>query len=155
MYDFSMFDRKLPNPRPEPIPESRLRYRIETLIGITGAKMAKYRDSWYTAVFAILNVVWRPHLLLILIFEVRPCSYHSSARRVTDALWTGYGLRVQYWYQREFHEEISALSHTHRGLQTTNAVFLGTPEPEGYGFSQFGIAGAYGTPIVSGLGDSR
>ena len=33
--------------------------------------------------------------------------------------------------------------------QTTNAVFLGSPPPLGYGFSQFGIAGAYGTPIVS------
>ncbi|KAI0711544.1 MFS general substrate transporter [Earliella scabrosa] len=108
----TMFDRKLPNPRPEPIPESRLRYRIETLIGITGAKMAKYRDSWYTAVFAILNVVWRPHLLLILIFE---------------AMVFGFSI----------------------GINTTNAVFLGTPEPEGYGFSQFGIAGAYGTPIVA------
>lgn len=36
----------------------------------------------------------------------------------------------------------------HRLLQTTNAVFLGTPLPGGYGFSQFGIAGAYATPIV-------
>ena len=33
--------------------------------------------------------------------------------------------------------------------QTTNAVFLGSPPPVGFGFSQFGIAGAYGTPIVS------
>lgn len=35
--------------------------------------MAKYRDSWYTAVFSILNVVWRPHLLAILVFEVSFC----------------------------------------------------------------------------------
>jgi hypothetical protein len=34
------------------------------------------------------------------------------------------------------------------GINVTNAVFLGTPPPAGYGFSQFGIAGGYGTPIV-------
>ncbi|OBZ77626.1 Snurportin-1 [Grifola frondosa] len=37
------------------------------------------------------------------------------------------------------------------GINTTNAVFLGTPPPGGYGFSQFAIAGAYGTPIVAVL----
>ena len=64
-----MYDRKLANPRPIPRPESALRYRVETLIGITGARMSKYRDTWRTAVFSILNVVWRPHLLMILLFE--------------------------------------------------------------------------------------
>jgi hypothetical protein len=33
-------------------------------------------------------------------------------------------------------------------VQTTNAVFLGSPPPIGYGWSQFAIAGAYGIPIV-------
>jgi hypothetical protein len=47
-----------------------LRYRIETLVGITGAKMAKYRATWYEAVSAPFKVVWRPHLLSILVFEV-------------------------------------------------------------------------------------
>ena len=65
-----MYDRKLPNPRPIPRPESRVQNRIETLIGITGWKMAKYRDSWEKAFFACLSVVWRPHLFAILLFEV-------------------------------------------------------------------------------------
>ncbi|KAI0777512.1 MFS general substrate transporter [Trametes elegans] len=108
----TMFDRKLANPRPIPLPQSRLRYRLETLIGITGLRMAKYRDSWYEATFACLNVVWRPHLLAILIFE---------------GMVFGFSI----------------------GINTTNAVFLGTPPPGGYGFSQFGIAGGYGTPIVA------
>jgi hypothetical protein len=47
-----------------------LRYRIETLVGITGAKMAKYRATWYEAVSAPFKLVWRPHLLSILFFEV-------------------------------------------------------------------------------------
>ena len=64
-----LFDRKLANPMPIPKPESRLRYRIETLVGITGARMSKYRDTWAQAIFPIFNVVWRPHLLSILVFE--------------------------------------------------------------------------------------
>ncbi|KAI8986780.1 MFS general substrate transporter [Trametes punicea] len=110
----TMYDRKLPNPRPIPRPKSKLRYRLETLIGVTGWRMAKYRDTWSKAIFACINVVWRPHLFAILLFE---------------ALVFGFSI----------------------GINTTNAVFLGTPPPVGYGFSQFGIAGAYGTPIVAVL----
>jgi hypothetical protein len=33
-------------------------------------------------------------------------------------------------------------------LQTTNAVFLGSPPPVGYGWGQFAIAGGYAIPIV-------
>nr|VWO96428.1 Benomyl/methotrexate resistance protein [Ganoderma boninense] len=110
----TMYDRKLPNPRPIPRPESALRYRVETLVGITGARMSKYRDTWRTAVFSILNVVWRPHLLMILLFE---------------AMVFGFSI----------------------GINTTNAVFLGSPPPLGYGFSEFGIAGGYATPIVAVL----
>ncbi|KAM5530976.1 hypothetical protein V8D89_015358 [Ganoderma adspersum] len=110
----TMYDRKLANPRPIPRPESALRYRMETLVGITGARMSKYRDTWRTAVFSILNVVWRPHLLMILLFEAAV-----------------FGFSI--------------------GINTTNAVFLGSPPPLGYGFSQFGIAGGYATPIVAVL----
>ncbi|THU97475.1 MFS general substrate transporter [Dendrothele bispora CBS 962.96] len=52
-----------------PEPQSGLRYRIETLVGITGFRMAKYRASWKEAVMSQLNIVWRPHILGILIFE--------------------------------------------------------------------------------------
>jgi hypothetical protein len=46
------------------------RYRIETLVGITGMKMAKYRSTWREAVFAPFKLFWRPHLLSVMIFEV-------------------------------------------------------------------------------------
>ena len=32
--------------------------------------------------------------------------------------------------------------------KVTNAVFLGSPPPAGYGFSQYAIAGAYATPMI-------
>jgi len=62
-----MYDRTL-KPIP-PRPTTGLRYRVETLIGITGIKMAKYRSSWSEVVFSPVKIVWRPHLLGALIFE--------------------------------------------------------------------------------------
>jgi hypothetical protein len=62
------YDRGLKNLPPRKT--GGLRYRIETLVGITGAKMAKYRVTWYEAISAPFRLVWRPHLLSILVFEV-------------------------------------------------------------------------------------
>lgn len=64
----TLFDRKLPNPRPLPRP-SKLRYRIETLIGITGWRMAKYRATWTEVTSVWFKLIWRPHLLGVLAFE--------------------------------------------------------------------------------------
>ncbi|KAF8156654.1 MFS general substrate transporter [Crassisporium funariophilum] len=108
----TMYDRTV-RPIPEPT-TTGLRYRIETLIGITGVKMQKYRISWTQSIMSPLHLVWRPHLLMILIFE---------------GMLFGFSI----------------------GINVTNAVFLGTPPPVGYGFSPFAIAGGYGTPIVSVL----
>ncbi|SJK98551.1 related to synaptic vesicle transporter SVOP and related transporters (major facilitator superfamily) [Armillaria ostoyae] len=108
----TMYDRTV-KPIPEP-PTTGLRYRIETLVGITGIKMAKYRVSWTESILSPINVVWRPHLLGALLFE---------------GMLFGFSI----------------------GLNVTNVVFLGTPLPIGFGWSQDAIAGAYGTPIVSVL----
>nr|GAT54834.1 MFS general substrate transporter [Mycena chlorophos] len=106
----TMYDRTI-RPIP-PRPSTGLRYRIETLIGITGVRMQKYRVSWAQAIISPLNVVWRPHILGVLLFE---------------ALLFGFGI----------------------GINVTNAVFLGSPPPLGFAWSEFAIAGGYGTPIVS------
>jgi hypothetical protein len=63
-----MYDRGVKNLPPRQT--GGLRHRIETLVGITGVKMAKYRVTWYEAVTSPFKLVWRPHLLSILVFEV-------------------------------------------------------------------------------------
>ncbi|KAG6864578.1 hypothetical protein C0991_008512 [Blastosporella zonata] len=63
----TMYDRTI-KPVP-PRPTTGFHYRIETLVGITGVKMAKYRDGWAVAFTSSFRVVWRPHALSILIFE--------------------------------------------------------------------------------------
>ncbi|KAJ7429192.1 MFS general substrate transporter [Mycena latifolia] len=63
----TMYDRTL-KPIPEP-PTTGLRYRIDTLFGLTGLKMAKYRASWFEAISSPFRVLWRPQLLGMLFFE--------------------------------------------------------------------------------------
>lgn len=46
-------------------PTTGARYKIETLIGITGVKMAKYRTSLLTSCIDFINIVWRPQFLLL------------------------------------------------------------------------------------------
>ncbi|KAJ7766319.1 MFS general substrate transporter [Mycena maculata] len=106
----TMYDRTV-RPIP-PRPTSGVRYRIESLVGITGLKMAKYRISWSEAIISPLRVVWRPHIFGLLVFE---------------ALLFGFGI----------------------GINVTTGVLLGTPPPLGFSWSEFAIAGVYGTPIVS------
>lgn len=47
------------------------RGRFEALVGITGYRMQKYRISWAESFLSPFRLVWRPHLLLVLVFEVR------------------------------------------------------------------------------------
>jgi len=64
-----MYDRTV-----RPIPEANMTGvggRFKTLVGITGLKMQKHRISWAESIWSPINLVWRPHLLMILIFEVR------------------------------------------------------------------------------------
>ena len=90
---YSMYDRTV-----KPIPQRPtigLRYRVETLLGFTGLKMAKYRSSWWDVFWCPFNVAWRPQLLGILIFEVSSPTSHSQYEniRLHDRL-LGHGIRV-------------------------------------------------------------
>ncbi|KAJ7203884.1 major facilitator superfamily domain-containing protein [Mycena pura] len=106
----TLYDRTL-QPIP-PRPTVGLRYRVETLLGITGFKMAGFRPRWRDCIASPLRVLWRPHGLLIMIFGGME-----------------FGLSI--------------------GITITNAIFLGTPPPTGFGFSQTAISASYATPIVA------
>ncbi|KII84675.1 hypothetical protein PLICRDRAFT_357180 [Plicaturopsis crispa FD-325 SS-3] len=106
----TMYDRTL-KPLPPPRPRG-LRYRLETLIGVTGARMAKYRSSWKEVCFASPKVFFKPHVFAILLYQA-PL----------------FGFAI--------------------GVNTTNAVLLGTPPPVGFGFSTDVVSGLYATPVVA------
>ncbi|KAG2034018.1 major facilitator superfamily domain-containing protein [Suillus americanus] len=106
----TMYDRRLVSKPPRT--STGLKYRFETLIGVTGYRMAKYRPRWSEVLFASLDVAWRPQFFFVVLFE---------------ALVFGFSI----------------------GVNTTNVVFMGSPPPVGFGFSQYAVAGAYATPIAS------
>ncbi|KZT71737.1 MFS general substrate transporter [Daedalea quercina L-15889] len=85
----TMYDRTLRNPRPVPRPKSKLRYKIETLVGITGAKMARYRTSWRESCLACVNLVWRPHLAGILLLEGLVFGFASPGLNTTMVVFLG------------------------------------------------------------------
>lgn len=63
-----MYDRTV-----KPIPRrltQGLRYRFETLVGVTSLEMTRYRASWSDALLSPFGVLWKPHLLGVLVFEV-------------------------------------------------------------------------------------
>ncbi|KAI0725283.1 MFS general substrate transporter [Fomitopsis betulina] len=85
----TMFDRTLRNPTPIPRPSSRLRYKIETVIGITGAKMARYRASWKESVLACADLIWRPQLSGILLLEGLVFGFASVGLNTTMVVFLG------------------------------------------------------------------
>jgi len=91
----TMYDRTL-KPIP-PRPTTGLRYRIETLIGVTGIKMARYRPSWYEVLISPVVVFWRPHLLCALIFEGIMFGF-SIGINVTTAVFLGTPPPVGFGY---------------------------------------------------------
>ena len=77
-----------------------LYYRIETLVGITGLKLAKYRTPWVEAIAAPLKIFWRPHLLGVLVFEVMLLFLILLFHLLTTKSRTGCSARVWHWRLR-------------------------------------------------------
>ena len=89
-----MYDRSI-KPIPEAPSSVGLNGRIYALIGITGYKMSKYRPSWAASVWSPLNVIWRPQLLSILIFEVRCLMYlRRNTQSTLQAALFGFGIGI-------------------------------------------------------------
>ena len=102
--DYSVYEPRMYDRTVKPIPEAPtggLRNRFETLIGLTGVKMSKYRASWAESILTPLNVVWRPHLLMVLIFEVSSCDIYVLYVGHLMPL-TGHVVWLWNRHQREF-----------------------------------------------------
>jgi len=109
----TMYERHISPVPPRPA-GTGIAARLPTLLGISGARMAKYHDTWGEAIFDIFNIVWRPQALLpsILIMAI-----------------FGFGI----------------------GINVTNAVFVGSPPPVGYGLTGDQQAGTYFSPVFGVL----
>jgi MFS family permease len=83
--------------RPKIPRSSGLKYRFETLIGVTGYKLAKYRASWLEVTMACLNVVWRPHFILVVVFEAAVFGFNIGMN-VTNVVFLGTPAPVGFGY---------------------------------------------------------
>ncbi|KAF9522707.1 MFS general substrate transporter [Crepidotus variabilis] len=83
----TMYDR---NVRPVPEPSTTgLHYRLETVTGITGWHMQKYRTSWKDSILSPFRLIWRPHMLMLLIFEALFFGIGTIGVNVTLAVFLG------------------------------------------------------------------
>ncbi|THH26494.1 hypothetical protein EUX98_g7695 [Antrodiella citrinella] len=82
----TIYDRTSSNPRL--FAKAGFLYRLQTLLGVTGVRMAKYRSSWAEVIFACINIIWRPHILMILIFEAAVFGFGIGVN-VTTAVFLG------------------------------------------------------------------
>ncbi|KAG6379850.1 MFS general substrate transporter [Boletus reticuloceps] len=76
---------------------SGLRYRFETLIGMTGYRLAKYRASWREVITACLEVVWRPQFIFVVVFEAAVFGF-SIGMNVTNVVFLGTPAPVGFGY---------------------------------------------------------
>jgi hypothetical protein len=100
-----MYDRRVRGLPPPP--SGGLRYRIETLVGITGMKMAKYRATWKEAISAPFKLLWRPHLLGMLVFEVHLHFTKTVARSTEEVVCTGPFVWFRDWHKRTYLLQLS------------------------------------------------
>lgn len=64
----TMYDRYLrPIPHPR-TPRGTQKYRIESLLGITGWQLRRYRTSFARSIWDTVDVAWRPQTLLISVY---------------------------------------------------------------------------------------
>ncbi|KIJ63734.1 hypothetical protein HYDPIDRAFT_112674 [Hydnomerulius pinastri MD-312] len=82
----TMYDRG--TKRPLPARTSGFRYRAETLVGITGYKLAQYRASWSEVAGACLSVIWRPQFIFVVFFEAFVFGF-SVGLNVTNVVFLG------------------------------------------------------------------
>ncbi|TFY63206.1 hypothetical protein EVG20_g6410 [Dentipellis fragilis] len=103
-----------------------------------GFLVARADWRWSYGVGSIYGAV----VLGLIVFFGEETIYDRTVKPIPPRPTTGLRYRV---------ETLAMLFGFSIGINVTNAVFLGEPAPVGYGFSQFAIAGAYGTPIVAVL----
>ncbi|KAJ3516042.1 hypothetical protein NLJ89_g1381 [Agrocybe chaxingu] len=90
----TLYDRTV-QPIPEPEDPS-FRVRVRTLIGVTGWKMQKYRISWKESVLSPFKLIWRPHLLMLLIYEVTNAVFLGLPVEMGGYAFSQYAIAASY-----------------------------------------------------------
>lgn len=95
-FEETVYDRQL-RPIP-PRPTQGLRYRVETLLGVTGWKLRKYRTPIWQAAIDLVNVLWRPQFLLTAIIALASFGF-TIGINVTNPVFLGSPKPIGYGYK--------------------------------------------------------
>ncbi|CDO78111.1 hypothetical protein BN946_scf184611.g3 [Trametes cinnabarina] len=79
------------------VPPGTFADRVKTLVGITGARLATFRTPWKDLLLYPLQLVWRPHLLSIMIYEGFLFGF-SIGMNLTNSLFLGEPRPLGYDY---------------------------------------------------------
>lgn len=97
-FEETLYDRYL---RPIPArPTSGLRYRIETLLGVTGWKLRKYRTPMWRAAVDVVDVLWRPHFFPTAVLALASFGF-TIGINVTNPVFLGSPKPLGYGYKED------------------------------------------------------
>lgn len=97
-FEETLYDRHI---RPIPQrPTTGLRYRIETLLGLTGWKMRHYRPTMWQASVDVVNVLWRPQFLLTALLALVAFGF-TIGINVTNPVFLGAPKPIGYGYKAD------------------------------------------------------
>ncbi|KAH9477936.1 Efflux pump radE [Psilocybe cubensis] len=113
------------------------------LVARTTWRWAYGIGSIYSAIVVVLIALFMEETMYDRTLKPIPLPTSTGLRLRIENLVGITGMRMQKYRISWFESVVSPLR------LVTNAVFLGSPPPFGYGFSEFAVAGGYGTPIVS------
>ncbi|EKM52283.1 uncharacterized protein PHACADRAFT_260571, partial [Phanerochaete carnosa HHB-10118-sp] len=95
----TLFDRRDPTAY-EHVPTDTLANRARTLVGLTGARLARFRTPWRELALYPLRLVWRPHLLSIMVYEGLLFGF-SIGMNLTNSLFLGLPPPLGYGYSQD------------------------------------------------------
>ncbi|GJE98654.1 MFS general substrate transporter [Phanerochaete sordida] len=95
----TLFDRRDPDAY-EHVPADTLGSRVRTLVGVTGARLARFRAGWRELVLCPLQLIWRPHLLSIMVYEGLLFGF-SIGMNLTNSLFLGEPRPLGYGYSQD------------------------------------------------------
>lgn len=131
----------------KPVRSPGLRARIEDLVGLTGLRAARHRETWSQAIWPMVYLLTRPHLIAILLYTVRDLfrflKVMITIYKSSDTSWSfqavvfGFAIGINVTNGRFSNFTTWSLGSFWRPwLCWMLVVFVRSPPPLGYGLNQ-------------------
>ncbi|OSD00956.1 MFS general substrate transporter [Trametes coccinea BRFM310] len=82
------------------VPPNTFANRVETLVGITGSRLARFRTPWKDLAIRSFRLMWRPHLLSLMLYEGFLFGF-SIGMNLTNSLFLGEPRPLGYGFSQD------------------------------------------------------